>query len=49
MIFHAAYGLLISKQSIEIVDIEAADIDNHLDAMEYVEDIYKFYKLVEIW
>ncbi|GER40686.1 cyclin family protein [Striga asiatica] len=30
-----------------IVDIDAADMDNELAAVEYVEDIYKFYKLAE--
>ncbi|KAK4419694.1 G2/mitotic-specific cyclin S13-6 [Sesamum alatum] len=30
-----------------IVDIDAADIDNELSAVEYVEDIYNFYKLTE--
>ncbi|KAI7992315.1 hypothetical protein LOK49_LG12G02440 [Camellia lanceoleosa] len=31
----------------QIVDIDAADIDNELAVVEYVEDIYKFYKQVE--
>ncbi|OVA18786.1 Cyclin [Macleaya cordata] len=30
-----------------IVDIDGADVDNHLAAVEYVEDLYKFYKLTE--
>ncbi|KAI3450090.1 hypothetical protein Pfo_006755 [Paulownia fortunei] len=30
-----------------IVDIDAADVDNELAAVEYVEDIYNFYKLTE--
>ncbi|KAL0285299.1 UNVERIFIED_CONTAM: G2/mitotic-specific cyclin S13-6 [Sesamum calycinum] len=30
-----------------IVDIDAADVDNELSAIEYVEDIYNFYKLTE--
>ncbi|KAL2238511.1 G2/mitotic-specific cyclin S13-7 [Sesamum indicum] len=30
-----------------IVDIDAADVDNELSAVEYVEDIYNFYKLTE--
>nr|GMD10770.1 G2/mitotic-specific cyclin S13-7-like [Ipomoea batatas] len=31
----------------KIVDIDSEDADNELAAMEYVEDIYKFYKLTE--
>ncbi|XP_049399574.1 G2/mitotic-specific cyclin S13-7-like [Solanum stenotomum] len=31
----------------KIDDIDAADVDNHLAAVEYVEDIYNFYKLTE--
>ncbi|MCD9637857.1 Cyclin-B1-1 [Datura stramonium] len=42
----AACGLS-NKPKVQIVDIDAADIDNHLAAVEYVEDIYKFYKLTE--
>ncbi|CAI9765713.1 unnamed protein product [Fraxinus pennsylvanica] len=30
-----------------IVDIDAADVNNDLAVVEYVEEIYKFYKLVE--
>ncbi|CAH1429355.1 unnamed protein product [Lactuca virosa] len=30
-----------------VVDIDAQDVDNELAAVEYVDDIYKFYKLVE--
>ncbi|XP_028110389.1 G2/mitotic-specific cyclin-2-like [Camellia sinensis] len=30
-----------------LVDIDAADVDNELAFVEYVEDIYKFYKLTE--
>lgn len=32
----------------EIVDIDAADVNNELAAVEYLDDIYKFYKLVEV-
>ncbi|KAL7247764.1 hypothetical protein ACSBR2_002634 [Camellia fascicularis] len=35
------------KPKEQIVDIDAADIDNELAVVEYVEDIYKFYKQVE--
>jgi len=31
-----------------VVDIDTQDVDNELAAVEYVEDIYKFYKLVEV-
>ncbi|KAI3700559.1 hypothetical protein L2E82_45192 [Cichorium intybus] len=31
-----------------VVDIDAQDMDNELAEVEYVEDIYKFYKLVEV-
>ncbi|CAL1385918.1 unnamed protein product [Linum trigynum] len=31
----------------EVFNIDAPDAGNHLAAVEYVEDIYKFYKLVE--
>lgn len=30
------------------MDIDAADANNELAAVEYVEDMYKFYKLVEV-
>ncbi|KAI3838226.1 hypothetical protein MKX03_025934 [Papaver bracteatum] len=30
-----------------IADIDGADADNHLAAVEYVDDLYKFYKLTE--
>ncbi|XP_075506303.1 G2/mitotic-specific cyclin S13-7-like [Primulina tabacum] len=30
-----------------IVDIDAADVENELAAVEYIEDIYSFYKLAE--
>ncbi|KAJ4838576.1 G2/mitotic-specific cyclin S13-6 [Turnera subulata] len=36
-----------TKPKPEIVDIDAAEVHNHLAAVEYVEDIYKFYKLAE--
>ncbi|KAA8517913.1 hypothetical protein F0562_015399 [Nyssa sinensis] len=35
------------KPKVQIVDIDAADVNNELAVVEYVEDIYKFYKLVE--
>ncbi|XP_052173434.1 G2/mitotic-specific cyclin S13-7-like isoform X2 [Diospyros lotus] len=42
----AACGLA-EKAKQQVVDIDAADVDNDLAAVEYVEDIYKFYKLAE--
>ncbi|KAL8125606.1 G2/mitotic-specific cyclin S13-7-like isoform X2 [Apium graveolens] len=42
----AACGLS-KKPKVQIVDIDAADANNELAAVEYVEDMYKFYKLVE--
>jgi hypothetical protein len=32
----------------EIVDIDAGDANNELAAVEYLEDIYKFYKMIEV-
>ncbi|XP_062111915.1 G2/mitotic-specific cyclin S13-7-like [Humulus lupulus] len=42
----AACGMA-NKSKAQIVDIDAADADNELAAVEYIEDMYKFYKLVE--
>ncbi|KAA8517350.1 hypothetical protein F0562_017644 [Nyssa sinensis] len=42
----AACGLS-DKPKEQIVDIDAADVNNELAVVEYVEDIYKFYKEVE--
>ncbi|KAF7819149.1 stomatal closure-related actin-binding protein 3-like [Senna tora] len=42
----AACGLA-KKPKEKIDDIDAADAGNELAAVEYIEDIYKFYKLVE--
>lgn len=39
---------LTNKPKDQIVDIDAADAGNDLAAVEYVEDIYKFYKLIEV-
>ncbi|KAI3952967.1 hypothetical protein MKX01_028659 [Papaver californicum] len=36
----------VPKES-NIVDIDGADVDNPLAVVDYVEDIYKFYKLTE--
>ncbi|GLT77963.1 hypothetical protein SLA2020_495160 [Shorea laevis] len=42
-----AAGGMTNKPKEQIVDIDAQDVGNDLAAVEYVEDIYKFYKLVE--
>ncbi|KAF8395747.1 hypothetical protein HHK36_019698 [Tetracentron sinense] len=42
----AACGLTCKPKD-PIVDIDAADINDQLAVVEYVEDIYKFYKLTE--
>ncbi|KAF7803980.1 G2/mitotic-specific cyclin S13-7 [Senna tora] len=42
----AACGVT-NKPKEQIVDIDAADASNELAAVEYIEDIYKFYKLHE--
>ncbi|KAL2468346.1 Cyclin-B1-1 [Forsythia ovata] len=36
------------KPNEQIVDIDAANVNNDLAVVEYVEEIYKFYKLVEV-
>ncbi|KAJ6967865.1 hypothetical protein D5086_028847 [Populus alba] len=42
----AACGVA-NKPKGQVIDIDAADVNNDLAGVEYVEDIYKFYKLVE--
>ncbi|CAK9188543.1 unnamed protein product [Ilex paraguariensis] len=42
----AACGF-IEKPKSQIIDIDAADVKNELAVVEYVEDMYKFYKEVE--
>ncbi|XP_022878608.1 G2/mitotic-specific cyclin S13-6-like, partial [Olea europaea var. sylvestris] len=44
--FQAACGITKNPKD-PIVNIDAADVDNELAAVEYVEDSYKFYKLAE--
>lgn len=46
-LLQAACGIT-KKPKEEIIDIDAADVDNELAAVEYLDDIYKFYKLVEV-
>lgn len=45
--FQAACGIA-NKPKEQIVDIDAADVDNELAAVEYVEDLYQFYKEAEV-
>lgn len=47
LLFQAACGLE-KKLKEEIVDIDSVDANNDLAAVEYVEDIYSFYKSVEV-
>ncbi|RZC20345.1 G2/mitotic-specific cyclin S13-6 [Glycine soja] len=51
-----AKGVALAKRAVapkpgqkkdQILDIDASDVDNELAAVEYIDDIYKFYKLVE--
>ncbi|KAG2671261.1 hypothetical protein I3760_14G125400 [Carya illinoinensis] len=42
----AACGVVLKPESL-IVNIDAGDVNNDLAAVEYVDDIYKFYKLTE--
>ncbi|KAA3472133.1 G2/mitotic-specific cyclin S13-7-like [Gossypium australe] len=42
----AAHGIA-NKPKEDIVDIDGADTDNHLAGVEYVDEIYKFYKSAE--
>ncbi|KAF3678639.1 G2/mitotic-specific cyclin S13-7 [Capsicum chacoense] len=42
----AACGLS-HKPKVQIVDIDATDVNNELAVLEYVEDIYTFYKIAE--
>lgn len=44
----AACGLVNKPKEEKIIDIDAADADNELAAVEYIEDMYKFFKLVEV-
>lgn len=43
----AACGLS-HKVKNQIVDIDATDVNNELAVLEYVEDIYTFYKIAEV-
>ncbi|RZC50639.1 hypothetical protein C5167_019067 [Papaver somniferum] len=43
----AAHGGSTDKPKESIIDIDGADAENHLAAVEYVDELYKFYKLTE--
>lgn len=43
----AACGIT-NKAKDPIQDIDAADVDNELAMVEYIDDIYKYYKLTEV-
>ncbi|GJX05862.1 G2/mitotic-specific cyclin S13-7-like protein [Tanacetum coccineum] len=43
----AVCGLNYNPKPKNVINIDAQDVDNELAEVEYVEDIYKFYKLVE--
>lgn len=45
----AACGLPYNKLKEQIVDIDAVDRDNNLAVVEYVEEMYTFYKSVEVY
>ncbi|CAN0905197.1 CYCB1-4 [Linum grandiflorum] len=43
----AACGLKNRPRDV-VVDIDIADVDNHLAVVEYVDDLYNYYKLAEV-
>ncbi|GMI79612.1 cyclin B 1;2 [Hibiscus trionum] len=43
----AAHGITNKPKEQIVLDIDVADANNHLAGVEYVEDIYKFYKSAE--
>lgn len=46
-LLQAASGIT-DKPKEHIIDIDADDVDNELAAVEYIDDLYRFYKLVEV-
>lgn len=46
--FKAACGLLTDKPKDLMIDIDAADTEDQLAVVDYVEDIYTFYKSAEV-
>lgn len=43
-----ACGLIDKIPKEQIIDIDAADANNEFAVVEYVEDLYKFYKEIEV-
>ncbi|KAL8162311.1 hypothetical protein V2J09_013800 [Rumex salicifolius] len=45
----AACGMIVAKKKPkeQIIDIDADDVDDELEVVEYIEDIHKFYKVTE--
>ncbi|CAI9099593.1 OLC1v1036441C1 [Oldenlandia corymbosa var. corymbosa] len=43
----AACGLNKKTKDVTVVDIDAADVNNELAVTEYLDDLYKFYKIAE--
>lgn len=39
---------LTDRPRVPIINIDADDVDNELAAVEYVDDIYQFYKMTEV-
>lgn len=44
----AASGLS-NKPKVQTVDIDAADANNHLAVVEYIDEIYNYYKSAEVY
>lgn len=49
LLFSKAACGLSHKPKVQIVDIDAVDVNNELAVVEYVEDIYNFYKIAEVY
>ncbi len=43
----AACGVTVNPKQ-QIVNIDAADVNNELAVVEYIDDMYEFYKLAEV-
>lgn len=48
VLIQVACGLINKPQNEIIKNIDASDVDDELAAVEYVDDIYKYYKLTEV-
>lgn len=47
LLIQAAYDALIELEN-QPVDIDADDANDELAAVEYLDELYKFYKLTEV-